>query len=216
MNAPFSAKLLRLSPKILFRRLWMKLFVRPSKLDFADDHGRHDFSYRVADPWNLSSDLERYRFEKTAEAISRVVGSVETVLEIGSAEGYHTAHLLNQCPSVDGIECSARAVARAKQRCPRARFFQGSFPNLPEGLRPRYDLAIAAESLYYIADIEAGIQSMNKLARFCLVTFHEYHTDRLKGIFDQIPGVRVERIEHPVCYWNLYIWESCDAPVCAS
>src|SRR5262249_10948023 len=113
-----------------------------------------------------------------------------------------------QCQSVDCIECSPRAIARAKKRCPRARFFQASFPEVPQGLRPRYDLVIAAESLYYIADIQAGIGLMNRLGRLWLVTFHEGHNDRLQAIFERMPGVTFECIEHAVCNWSLYIWES--------
>ena len=147
MDAFSPSKLVRLSPKILFRRAWMKYVVQASKLHFADDHARHDLAYTVEDPWSLSSDLERHRFDRTADAISRRIGTVETALEIGSAEGFHTQRLLEQCRFVDCIECSARAIGRAKAAPPR--FFQASFPDLPQGLRPRYDLVIAAESLYY-------------------------------------------------------------------
>jgi SAM-dependent methyltransferase len=211
MNAFSSAKLVRFSPKILFRRAWMKYVVQASKLHYADDHARHDLAYTVEDPWSLASDLERHRFDRTADAINRRIGAVETVLEIGSAEGHHTRRLLEQCHFVDCIECSARAIVRAKARCPRARFFQASFPDLPHGLRPRYDLVIAAESLYYIADVQAAIDQMNELGRFCLVTFHEGNSDRLKAVFERIAGATFECIEHPVCNWNLYIWESTKA-----
>jgi ubiquinone/menaquinone biosynthesis C-methylase UbiE len=206
-----SGKLARLTPRVLFKRVWLKYFVQHSKLDFTDDSQRCDFAYTVADPWSLSSPLERHRFQKTSDAINRVIGNVNTVLEIGSAEGYHTQWLLEQCGSVDGIECSARAIARAKKRCPRARFFQAWFPELPEGLRPCYDLVIAAESIYYCSDIEAGLNVLNNLGRYCLVTFHEGHNNQLKPIFDRIPGAIYECIEHSVCNWNLYLWESSTA-----
>ena len=113
MNAFSPSKLVRLSPKILFRRAWMKYVVQASKLHFADDHARHDLAYTVEDPWSLSSDLERHRFDRTADAISRRIGTVETALEIGSAEGFHTQRLLEQCRFVDCIECMhGRSVVR--------------------------------------------------------------------------------------------------------
>ncbi len=106
---------------------------------------------------------------------------------------------------------AARGRSLGRRTLPPRRFFQASFPDLPQGLRPRYDLVIAAESLYYIADVQAGIDRMNELGRFCLVTFHEGNSDQLREVFEHIPGVTFECIEHPVCNWNLYIWESTKA-----
>jgi SAM-dependent methyltransferase len=204
----FSPKTLWRSSQILFRRLWMKYVVRIGRTLYADAHHRMDLAYRVSDPWSLTLEKERFRYDKTAEAIDRIIGPVETALEIGCGEGYHTQRLLDQCGSVDCIELSARAIARAKARCPRARFFSSCFPEVPDGLRPRYDLVIAAEILYYIADIAAAIRVMNQLGRFCLASIYDPEVERVRRFFEPIPGVTIEHIEHPECSWTAYIWES--------
>jgi SAM-dependent methyltransferase len=191
----------------LWRRLWMKFGVGIGKTVYRDDLATLEKAYRVEDPWDMSSPAEQKRFEDINATIVRGLGRPASVLEIGSGEGHHTEKLLALGASVDCVEISAQAVARARKRCPAARIVHGSFPAVKKQLKDRYDLVLASEVLYYMADVEAAVAEMNRLGGHCLVTFYAPETERLSPLFDRIPDVIKSDLsrEAPPCL--LYFWE---------
>lgn len=194
----------------LLRRAWMKYGVGISSSLYSDDRKRLELAYMIPDPWFMESPAERDRFEKVNDVIRRKLGRVGSILEIGSGEGHHTAKLLECAARVDGLELSSRAVARARKRCPGTLFFETSFPELPQGLKPPYDLVMATEALYYFKDVGSAIAAMERLGRHCLVTFYKDQWERLAPFFQDRPEVYCETFELAPAAWKLYLWKSPD------
>lgn len=136
-----------------------------------DNHERLNLAYSVADPWNMASDLERFRFERTNSIIRRHMPDCQSILEIGCGEGHQTEYLREVCPKICGIDVSEKAIERARRRVPDAEFAVGDIFGLSPNHEPSsFDLVVACEVLYYISDIGRTIAEMNRLGRACLVT----------------------------------------------
>src|ERR1700732_1216256 len=157
----------RLLSKFRPRNLWKKFVFRA--VDFSDNYGAFRTAYLVADPYNLKSAQAAYRFLTTNRIIEKNFGQVHRLLEIGCAEGYQSEHLKLLCSSLHGIDVSAKAIARAKARCPTCSFSAEDLFSV-EG---SFDLVVAAEVLYYMKDIPAVLNRMNQLGSNCLVTYYE-------------------------------------------
>ena len=79
-----TAKLLRKAQ----RRLWMKYALRG--VGGNDNHARLELAYRMPDPWNMESPMERARFEATNRVIEQAFGRVGSVLEqVGRGDRAH-------------------------------------------------------------------------------------------------------------------------------
>jgi protein-L-isoaspartate O-methyltransferase len=99
------------------RRLWMKYALRG--VGGSDNFDRLDLAYSVEDPWNMSSDLERARFEATNRVVERAFGRVGSVLELGCGEGHQTEWLARLSDRQYGVDVSPQAVERARKRLAR-------------------------------------------------------------------------------------------------
>lgn len=153
----------------LVRRAWMKYAMKG--VAGADAHGRLDRAYVVEDPWNLESEMESARFEWTNRIIRTRIGAIDSILEIGCGEGHQSLQLRKLCRNFHGIDVSARAVGRARNRVPDAQFAVADVFSEPWGSeRGRFDLVTACEVLYYISDIGSVLDRMSQLGRNCLVT----------------------------------------------
>ncbi len=193
----------------MVRQIWMSKIVQIEASIYRDDYDRLEKAYRIRDPWNMNSDREQQRFQAINEFIRQNCGTIDSMLEIGSGEGHHTEHLLGLANDIVGIEVSAKAIARAQQRCPCVRFFQFPFPHLPqrvEGLRPQYDLVIASEVLYYMHDIDRAIEAMSKYGRFCLVTCYERELDCVDKHIKTIPAVVHKDMAFDSLRYRIYLW----------
>jgi phospholipid N-methyltransferase len=112
--------------------------------------GYFELRYRKRDPWNyLTSDYERERHQRML-TWCRVL-EPRRILELGCAEGVFTAALAAFNGEVVAIDISARAVARARERCadfPRAQIVQVDVRReIPAG---QFDLIVCTELLYYL------------------------------------------------------------------
>ena len=112
--------------------------------------GYFELRYRRRDPWKyLSSDYKRERHERMLTWCRLL--QPQRVLELGCSEGVFTAALAAFTAEVVGLDISARAVARAKERCtafPGAQIEQlDVLQELPSGL---FDLVVCTEVLYYL------------------------------------------------------------------
>ncbi len=108
--------------------------------------------HRRADAWNYaSSRYEMEKYERTLRAIGS--GAITRVLEAGCCEGAFTETLLRRghARELVGVDISAKALARARERCrpwPSARFERANLAfDAPSG---PFDLIICAETLYYL------------------------------------------------------------------
>ena len=187
------------------RRSWMKYAMRG--VGGADNYGRLDLAYQVADPWHMDSPGEQARFEGTNRLIERHVGRVGSLLELGCGEGHQSEFLARLCDKVHGIDVSPKAVERARKRLPRAEFAACDIYGQPWGDQPgRFDLVTACEVLYYVKDIEATVARMSQLGRHCFVTFFAPALSRVGPHLDTIPGLRKDWIGHGGTVWLACWW----------
>lgn len=187
------------------RRLWMKYALRG--VGGADNHARLDLAYAVEDPWNMDSALERARFEATNAVIERAFGRVGSVLELGCGEGHQTAWLARISDSQYGVDVSAQAIARARQRLPAAQFAATDIFGQPWGDEPcRFDLVTACEVLYYLSDPAATLARMRRLGRKGLVTFFAPACGRVGPHLQAIDGLQRDWIFHGGTAWLVAWW----------
>jgi SAM-dependent methyltransferase len=188
------------------RRTWMNYALRG--VGGNDNHARLELAYRLGDPWNMESELEQFRFARTNEIVARVFPNLGSILEIGCGEGHQSACLQRLCSELHGVDVSATAVARAKQRLPGAQFAAGDVFTQPWGrIRGRFDLVVACEVLYYISDIEKTIDEMSFLGKACLVTLFAPAIRRVGPHIERVPGVGKDWFgtrgaQWVVAYWN--------------
>jgi cyclopropane fatty-acyl-phospholipid synthase-like methyltransferase len=163
----------------------------------------------VPDPWNLDSPREHARFEATNAMIARNFGNVEDLLEIGSGEGLQSSYLKQVCTNLHGLEVSPTAVQRARQRVPSATFATGDLleqPWLRQGRR--FDLVVACEVLYYIADLEGTLAAMNRLGKACFVSFFTGEAYKLAARMNRIEGVQKEWFHFDGVTWLMAWWRN--------
>ncbi len=198
----------RLNAKLrkLVRRTWMKYAMRG--VSGADNYERLDLAYKLGDPWNMESRLERARFEATNALIRRHFGQVDSLLEIGCGEGHQTLAFRELAGQVHGIDVSPTAIERARLRVPDAQFAASDIHGQPWGDgRGRFDLVVACEVLYYIKDIPATIERMRHLGRACLVTFFAPALERVSPHVEGIDGLNKDWMQCDgqtwlVCWWR--------------
>ena len=191
------------------RNLVSKVWRRYAMPGARDDPQALDRLYALPDPWGMTTGREQSRFAQTNAIIREHVGHSRTILEVGSGEGHQSEHLATLCDELHGIDVSARAVERARQRLPQARFGVGSLAALPWGLPEggKYDLVVACEVLYYMGDIDAAVVSMSKLGRCCLVTFFCPSAKRVAQHVESIPGAKRGWIYHDPYAWLWAFWQ---------
>lgn len=188
------------------RRMWMKYAMRG--VGGADNYDRLDMAYALGDPWNMESPAEQRRFEMTNALIERAFGRVGSVLEVGCGEGHQTRALRRLADEVYGIDVSAKAIERARERLPDAQFAAADIHQQPWGdAQDRFDLVVACEVLYYIKDVPATIARMRHLGRACFVTFFAPALGRVSHHLDGIEGLQKDWMQHGgetwlVCWWR--------------
>lgn len=189
------------------KRGWMKIALR--EISDNDNHAELDRVYRVPDPWNLDSPTEHVRFESTNRVIERNFGKVGDLLEIGCGEALQSEYLQRLCQRLHGLDVSATAVQRARERIPAATFEVGDLGQQPwvhQGRR--FDLAVACEVLYYISDVPATFEHMNRVADACFVTYLSSAGHKLDAVIDAIPGVRKDWSNYGGNCWLMAWWRS--------
>ena len=187
------------------RRLWMKYALRG--VGGNDNHARLDLAYRMPDPWNMESPMERARFEATNAVIEQAFGRVGSVLEIGCGEGHQTQYLARLSDEQYGLDVSPAAIERARVRLPQAHFAAVDLFQQPWGEeRHRFDLVTACEVLYYLSDPAATIARMRHLGRCGLVTFFAPACGRVGPHVEAIPGLQKTWIHHGGTAWLIGWW----------
>ncbi|GLS20564.1 methyltransferase [Labrys miyagiensis] len=102
------------------------------------------------DPWNFAtSDYEHRKYQATLDALQRPLYA--NALEVGCSIGVLTARLATRCKTLNAIDLSPSAIAKAMTTCSAVRnirFSVGGAPNnLPLG---PFDLIVLSEVLYYL------------------------------------------------------------------
>ncbi len=111
------------------------------------------------DPWGYAaSPYERLKHARQVDAMKRYSPRPDDILEIGCAEGLHTAMIARAFPGsrITAVDISSLAISRALNNCQpyeNVRFVAGDIIELLRNRRlPRrgYDIIVQSESLYYL------------------------------------------------------------------
>lgn len=189
------------------RRSWMKYALRG--VGPNDNFERLDLAYSIEDPWNMDSATEISRFEGTNRIIEREFGKVGSLLELGCGEGHQTRYLAKLAEQTYGLDVSAKAIERARERLPLAQFAATDLFHQPWGDQPRrFELVTACEVLYYMSDVDQTIERMSMLGQNCLVTIFAPAARRVGANLDRIPGVRKDWIWHGGTVWLVAWWRN--------
>lgn len=187
------------------RRLWMKYALTRTR--GVDARAGYELAYRIRDPWDMDSTLERTRFEATNRLIERHLGPVDTLLEVGCGEGHQSQYLAQACNRLHGIDVSPQAVAGARDRLPEARFEVADIQTQPWGTgRHAFDLVTACEMLYCLPDPTPVLGQMQHLGRRGLVTFFSPACRRLQSCLVDIPGLQRDWICCGGTVWLVAWW----------
>lgn len=168
-----------------------------------------DLLYRMRNPWHLDNECEQCRFDETNKTITAHIGNPTSILEVGCGEGYQSEFLLKICDRLVGIDVNARAVMRAKEKCPKGIFkaCELSQLELPEDFN-HFRLVTACEVLYYMRDVSAALTRMCELGDWCLVTYYETHGDKLDPYFQDMDGVNSRVIRYNEISWRILWWRN--------
>lgn len=148
---------------------------------------------RKQDPWDFKKDnYERARFGKLIDVVSRVPH--DSILEVGCAEGDVTRLLCGISGDVTGIDVSQTAVERAQKSTPQAKIFKASLEDFNP--KRRFQVALCAETLYYVGDIEAALAKLGALADFVVVTYTLYEKKRLDPFMTRLPLISHDKFTY--------------------
>jgi SAM-dependent methyltransferase len=193
-------------PEIL-RTSWTRVALR--NVHFADKHRRLNNLYCLRDPWEMETERQRFRFQETNRLIEANFGRVRRILEVGCGEGHQSQELLHVCDELVGIDVSARAVQRARERCPDATFEVGDvFAFTPSGSGRPFDLVLGCEVLYYVRDVAAALERFCELGNACLVSYYEGPAARLDPYVSAMPGVESTTVGEIGSSWKVSWWRN--------
>lgn len=187
-------------------RLWSRFMLRG--IQFSGKYGKLDHLYLAADPWDLRSERERIRFDETNAMITAQLGHCGSLLEIGCGEGVQSLHLKRICDHLTGVDVSARAIARAAERLPEARFLVG------EGERAvalfggqRFDLVTLCEVLYYSTDPAAVLEAAQALGDAVFVSAYDLRFEQLAHLFEGPGWMALDDIVAEGTRWRCVLWK---------
>jgi SAM-dependent methyltransferase len=187
------------------RKCWARVWLRRSQ--FSGRYGQLKALYTMEDPWGLSSERERARFERMNALIAELAPGCDQLLELGSGEGFQTAHLLKVSRHVTGVELSAQAATRAKARCPEAELIVGKAEDVAALLAGRrFDAVTAFEVLYYAKDAGLILEDLKRLAPIVLVTNYMDLAVRMGSYFEGPGWSRLEDIAAEGVVWRVDVW----------
>lgn len=176
--------------------------------EYSGDYRILQRLYESPDPWRLQSPKETRRFELTCAMIERIVPACQDLLELGCGEGVQSEYFARVARRVTGIEVSAKAVARARQRVPQAEFHEARAEDARAivGNR-RFDLATACEMLYYSPDAARILADLKGFAPRVLVTNHLRQSRWLSPLLEGPGWHRLDDIVVQNTVWRCDLWE---------
>ena len=164
--------------------------------------------YMVNDPWRMESPQEQYRFTETNRIILKEFKQVGSLLEIGCGEGHQSIHLKQICGHLTGLDMSARAVKRAKRRCPDCEFLVGDIFSQELDVRVPFDLVVACEVIYYMSEVPAALRRIQALGRNCFVTYYAGVMENLDPQALSLSGAVSEILEFNQSRWRAVWWRN--------
>ena len=189
------------------RSFWKRLMLRDTA--FGGRYGRLRRLYSLEDPWDMASEREQHRFEQSNKIIASISASFANVLELGSGEGHQSVYLSTLTDDLHGLELSSRAVERARARCPEASFVVGGIEDVPM-LWPetRFDLIVACEVLYYVANLDELLMMLEQRSERLFVSNYRPRSEVIRGHFEREGWRRLPDISHGDAVWECFLWEA--------
>lgn len=148
---------------------------------------------RREDPWGLrGSPFTQYRYLALLARIAAFT-PCERLVDVGCGEGLFTRYLTGLAKQVVGIDLSATAIERARRHVPDAEFHCTPLQRF-EPDRP-FDVAVAAEMLYYAEDVERTIDELRSLGTVAIVSYSRRRASRIEAKLQRLG--RVTQTFHP-------------------
>lgn len=191
----------------MLRYLWKRLLLR--NLTQTGSDRRIDNLYLMPDPWNLSSSTEQARYHASNRIIQERFPAIQSVLEIGSAEGLQTSHLLRIAPMVQCVEVSSRAADRARSLHPTIKIYTGDAKSF-EAAQPgfRADLATAFEVLYYPTSPHEILGTMSRLATYGIASTYSKYADLIRPHMLSRFRATEDVLSHNGMSWVFWSWSN--------
>ena len=121
----------------VLKKIWMRFALRG--VHYGNNYKKLDAFYMINDPWDMVSPSQQYRFAETNRLILEKFGRVGSLLEIGCGEGHQSLQLGQVCDRLTGLDVSARAVKRARRKCPPGEFLVGDIFSQEIGAKAPFD-----------------------------------------------------------------------------
>lgn len=187
-------------------RLWKRAMLRGTA--FTGAYRKLSLLYAMEDPWEMDSAREQHRFVETRKLLAGITPRYSSILELGAGEGHQSLKLTELTDELHGLELSARAVARARQRCPAGRFEQGRLEDLPQFYGERvFDLVMACEVLYYVEDLEAALRLIQSRAKRLFVSNYLVRAEGMRTTLTGPGWRRLPDISKEDTVWECHLWE---------
>src|ERR1700754_769661 len=169
----------------------------------ADDFNRY---YTTPDPWGVSR--APFRDRALRRHLTRSTRN-KSVLELGCGEGHLTKAVFHRARSVNAVDISDVAIARAKAlNLPNARF---ETADLLDTSLSGYDVIAAIECIYYLTHPERGV-FLEKVAREHsgklllisgpIIDYQRYFGHRRLMLEFKALGFTVVRFRNLSVYWR--------------
>lgn len=127
--------------------------------ELADDDPHQEF-YQSANP--LVADLHNRRIGIVRELIQQT--EAQSLLEVGSGDGYMLKALSDLPVALTGIEISEKRIERSRQLVPQAEIVAGDAREMPFESRS-FDLVVCSEVLEHVPEPERAIAEMKRVVR---------------------------------------------------
>jgi ubiquinone/menaquinone biosynthesis C-methylase UbiE len=127
--------------------------------EMADDDPHHEF-YHSSNP--LVSYLHNRRIGIVRELIQKT--EAQTLLEVGSGDGYVLKALSDLPVSLTGIEISEKRIERSRGLVPQAEIVAGDARDMPFESQS-FDLVVCSEVLEHVPEPERAIAEMKRVVR---------------------------------------------------
>jgi 2-polyprenyl-3-methyl-5-hydroxy-6-metoxy-1,4-benzoquinol methylase len=178
---------------------------------------RFDVLHLIPDPWNNAGRADQARYRMTTRLILAEFGQPSSILEIGAGEGYHTEHLTEMCDRVVGVELDERARRRAIAAVRDATFVSGTANDLSRVPTGTFDVVIAAEVLFYAANVRSALALMTeRAARGCVVTTVDFESSKVMPHVLDLPGVEHQSFNAHGLTWDVAWWRTVTEPSAAN
>jgi len=188
-------------------QIWRRLMLRGTA--FGGAYRKVRLLYAIQDPWEMESTREQHRFQETMAHLKSLQTSFDAVLELGCGEGHQSLHFTEVCRQLYGVDISALAVRRAKERCP-----IGIFQALPlEDVGgafsgQRFDLITACEVLYYVEDISSCLTTLKSRADRIYVSNYGARAEMMRRYFSGDGWRQLTPIIYEDIVWECAVWEA--------